>query len=204
MFLGMDAEYPAILPGMSDAVLSKGTLSAFLLRENEVPVSLPARQLGTVTVVGGADLVRAFDEGAPGTDLELVLGEALLGVSKKRGLGDEHPVSFLELLPGGSATIGTVTEGEFDRRAGVLFRGIDQIKCPGLIVAVAGEDVGGRNELGSHSDGDCRLVAVEAVALALAPVAFFRIVDGDNPVLGNALFDCRNTLFGALDILGQE
>jgi hypothetical protein len=82
----------------------------------------------------------------------------------------------------GSATVGAVTDGELDRRTGVLFCRIDQIKCDALVVAVAGEDLGSGNTLRFHIDGDGSLVAVEAVSHALASVAFFRIMDRDNPV----------------------
>jgi hypothetical protein len=200
----MDPEDPMFLPGISDAVRSQGTLAAFVLGEDEVPVSHPARQTGTVSEYGGADFVGAFDKRTPGTDTEVILGEHLRTVLEVWSFGEKDSVGFLELLPCGSATIGTVTEGEFDRRRGVLFCGINQIECPGLVVAVPGQDVGGGNKLRFRINGDCRLVAIEAVTLALASVAFVGTVYRDNPVFGNALFDCRNTVFGALDILGQE
>jgi hypothetical protein len=173
----MDPEDPVILPWVSDTMRSKWTLPAFVLGEGEVPVSLPARQTGTVTEVGGADIVRAFDKRTPGTHAKVVLGEHLRTVLDMWRFGKKDPAGFLELLPGGSATIGAVTEGEFDRRAGVLLCRLDQIECSSLIVTVAGKDVDGGNELGFHIDGDCRLVTIEAAALALAPVAFLRIKD---------------------------
>ena len=140
----MDPEDPVILPGVSDTVRSKWTLSAFVLREGEVPVPLPARQLGAVTIVRGADLVRAFDKGAAGTDPEVILGELPRAVLEGGSFGKEDSVSFLELLPGGSATVGAVTEGELDRRSSVLLCCINQIECPRLVVAVVGEGLGRR------------------------------------------------------------
>ena len=140
----MDAEDAVVLPGMPDAVRSQWILPASVLGKGEVPVSLALGKLGTVSVVGGADAVRAFDKRTPGTDLELVLGEKPLAVSKKRGLGNNDPVGFLELLPGGSATVGAVTEGELDRRSSVLLCCINQIECPRLVVAVVGEGLGRR------------------------------------------------------------
>lgn len=65
-------------------------------------------------------------------------------------------------------------------------------------------DIGCINELEFDIDGDCHLVAIEAAALALASLAFPGIVDRDYPVFESDLFDCRNTLFRTLDILGHE
>jgi hypothetical protein len=57
----MDLEDPVVLRRASEAVRSKRTFPAFLLGEAEVSESVPTGQLGTLTVVGGAEIVRAFE-----------------------------------------------------------------------------------------------------------------------------------------------
>ena len=117
----MESEDAMFLPWMSDALWSQWTLPASVLGEDKIPVVPSAGETGTATVLGRADAVRAFDRGGTGTDTELVLGEESLAVLKNGGFGNEDSLGVLELLSGGSAAVGAVTDGELDGRVGVLF-----------------------------------------------------------------------------------
>src|SRR5690606_27784337 len=147
----------------------------------------------------------APDRSVPHVDLELGLRKSC-AVAADPWLASDRAAASEDILDEHASDVSAI---DVERSDGVapaqLTDVVAQTGCPLFLRTVRRRECASQNEIRIEIGGEVTLVAVEAFALALPPVAHVAIFDRHAPVLGNTDPDARSAIVRiGLEILGAN
>jgi len=135
-------------------------------------------------------------------DPEVLFGE-LRTPAPVCDLRREPPPCLGEGPPGLAAPVGAISHRLLDHSGGVRLRLFHQPQRSLVVGGVARQHIRRRDQSALGIDRQMRLVPVEAPPLALAPMSHLGIVNGDDAIGADSLFEMGSVL-PALDVLKQH